>query len=123
MVLKLCGVVTWSNDKKILMGGHIPSIIKLKKYVDTNIKFVEHHEPGQEPVQGAAKPSISHPLTNSRKFYVNHDAVLPEIQGEKVIVWVNVCKYQFTSNATHNLGQQIRGWNLRLVRIEKNPDW
>jgi hypothetical protein len=97
--IKLYGVVDSVEEKKLVLGGHLNTIEKLRN--------IDH--------------GIS-PIMESNKFCVKHsndcDNILP---GDKVLVWAQVKKYRFASKFQHNFGEQIIGWSLILKKIEKHP--
>lgn len=101
---KLYGIVGQINQNSILIGGHIPSVEKLK-----NLNY-----PGKSP------------LTDTNKFYVifNDNTPIPsDIVGERVKIWARPRKYKFHSKYSSNKGEIVEGWKIHLVKIEKNRDW
>ena len=103
---KLYGVISHVEGKKVYMGGHNDTYIKLKTLASKN-------------------PDNVTPFAyEGNKFYIISNGVdFEDMVGEKVIVWASVRKYSFKSTFSHNKGDIIKGWNLYASKVEKNGDW
>lgn len=109
-IYKLYGIVSNINDKNIIIGGHNETLDKLKRI---NI-------PGNNPILDSNKFIVSYNSSHRCPICLEDK---PNLIGEKIIVWVHVRKYTFKSQYSHNLGEEISGWKLHLVSLEKNNDW
>lgn len=104
---KLYGVISHIEGKKVYMGGHNETYIKLKE------------------LSKKMKRKMTPFIQNENKFYVLVDNIdFPNsLIGEKAIVWVFVKKYKFKSKFEHNKGEIIEGWNLYATKVQKNDNW
>lgn len=103
MSRKLHGVVSSVDDKIIIIGGHIPSLEKLR---DINDQLTANFNP------------ISY-----NNVSINYGTVpVDNLIGKKVTVWVRIKKYNFKSTFTHNLGEVVFGWYLQLIKVEES-EW
>ena len=102
MYLKLYGVVSIVDEKKITLGGHHDTIEKLNRL----------SPPGKSPIK-------------DNQFYALCKSVIipSNIVGKKVIIWGVMRKYSFTSTLDYNRGDVINGWSIHLKKLEINGDW
>lgn len=106
-VRKLYGVISHIEGKKVYMGGHNDTYIKLKGL--------------SKKMNRKTTPFVQ----NENKFYVlaNNVDFPKTLIGEKVIVWAFIKKYRFKSAFEHNKGELIEGWNLYTTKVQKNGNW
>lgn len=101
-IYKLFGIVSFIDSKKLIIGGHHSSIEKLPKGTDL-----------KTPIKDGGKVCIN----------INNCIIPLEIEGASVCTWVKIKKYKFKSSYDYNKGEDIHGYNLCLVKIEKNNKW
>jgi hypothetical protein len=93
-MLRVYGILSHFEGKKIIIGGHHDSLDKLNA--------------------ANKKMGGNGPILDGNKFYCysTNPTRYEHLVGEKVTALVSIKRYQFESTYTHNKGAIVKGWSL-----------